>query len=146
MVFQANMVVEGYRDLKVWNKAMDLVVEAYRLAKKLPKTEVYGLVNQIQRAAVSIPANIAEGQGRDHLGDYLHHLSIANGSLMELETHLLISERLSYLALNEVESVLTLSAEVGRMLNGLIAKLKAKKLSTLQEQSEHWNLTPEPNT
>src|SRR2546427_5897058 len=65
--------VKSYRDLKVWAKAMDLVVESYKIAARLPKNELYGLANQIQRAAVSIPANIAEGHGRDHLGDYLHH-------------------------------------------------------------------------
>jgi len=97
-------------------------------------------MNQIQRAAVSIPANIAEGQGRDHLGDYLHHLSIANGSLMELETHLLISERLAYLKLAELEPVLSLSAEIGRMLNGLVTKLKARRASLAKEQPGEWNL------
>ena len=81
------MTVNSYRDLRVWQKAMDLVVTSYEVAKQFPQSELYGLVSQIQRAAVSIPANIAEGHGREHLGDYLHHLSIANGSLMELETH-----------------------------------------------------------
>jgi hypothetical protein len=75
-------VVKSYKDLLVWQKAMDLVVESYKISKRLPRTETYGLASQIQRAAVSIPANIAEGHGRDHLGEYLHHLSIANGSLM----------------------------------------------------------------
>jgi four helix bundle protein len=70
------------------------------------KNETYGLVNQIQRAAVSVPANIAEGHGRDHLGDYLHHFSVANGSLMELETHLLFLPRLSYLKSSELENAL----------------------------------------
>ncbi len=85
------MTVRSYRDLKVWEKAMDLVVESYRLTQLFPRGETYGLTAQIQRAAVSIPANIAEGHGRDHLGNYLRHLSVANGSLMELETHLLIA-------------------------------------------------------
>ena len=76
--------VRSYRDLRVWQKAMALVVESYRVAKLLPKSETYGLIGQIQRAAVSIPANIAEGHGREHLGDYVRHLSVANGSLMEL--------------------------------------------------------------
>jgi len=88
------MVVKSYRDLQVWQKAMDLVAESYTLSAKLPKTETFGLASQIQRAAVSIPANIAEGHGREHLGDYLHHLSVANGSLMELETHFLVSQSL----------------------------------------------------
>lgn len=87
------MVVKSYRELKVWEKAMGLVVESYRLAGLLPKAESYGLASQIQRAAVSVPANIAEGHGRDHLGDYLRHLSVAKGSLMELETHLSIATR-----------------------------------------------------
>jgi len=99
-------------------------VESYRLAKEFPRSETYALSAQIQRAAVSIPANIAEGHGREHLGDYLHHLSIANGSLLELETHLLIANRLSYLQNSDLESILELTSEVGRMLAGLIRKLK----------------------
>ncbi|NEP91450.1 MAG: four helix bundle protein [Okeania sp. SIO2C2] len=119
--------VKSYRDLKVWNRAMDLVVLCYQLTSKLPKTEIYGLSSQIQRAAVSIPANIAEGKGRQHLGDYIYHLSIANGSLKELETHLLITGRLSDLKNSELQPVLELSDEIGRMLNILIEKLKDKK-------------------
>src|SRR5262245_48278962 len=99
------MAVKSYRDLLVWQKAMNLVVESYRLANQLPKSELYGLTSQIQRAAISVPANIAEGHGRDHLGDYLRHLSIANGSLMELETHLLLIHRLAYLSIEDIEPV-----------------------------------------
>ena len=83
-------MIKSYRDLEVWKKAMDLVVESYRITTMLPKSETYGLASQIQRAAASVPANIAEGHGREHLGDYLHRLSIANGSLLELETHILV--------------------------------------------------------
>ena len=119
--------VKSYRDLKVWKRAMDLVIMCYQLTPKLPKTEVYGLTSQIQRAAVSIPANIAEGKGREHLGEYIHHLSIANGSLKELETHLLIIERLSYLENSELNPVFALADEIGRMLNILIKTLKDKK-------------------
>jgi four helix bundle protein len=115
------VVIRSYRDLRVWQKGVDLAVESYRAARRLPRSEVYGLSIQIQRAAVSIPANIAEGHGRDHLGDYLHHLSIANGSLMELETHLLVASRLTHLRSSDIEPVLLRSAEVGRMLNGLVA-------------------------
>jgi four helix bundle protein len=118
------MAVRSYRDLKVWSKAMDLVVSSYALAHLLPKNETYGLMTQIQRAAVSIPANIAEGHGREHLGDYLHHLSVAYGSLMEVETHLLIAQRLAYLSSEQIDPVLKQTAEVGRMLNGLTAKLR----------------------
>lgn len=86
------MTVQCYRDLLVWQKAMEVVLACYRLSETFPKTETFGLASQLRRAAVSIPANIAEGHGREHLGDYLHHLSIANGSLMEAETHLLLAE------------------------------------------------------
>jgi four helix bundle protein len=130
------MRIESYRDLRVWNRAMDLVVESYKLTQQLPITESYGLTRQIQKAAVSIPANIAEGHGREHLGDYLHHLSIANGSLMELETHLLIANRLSYLETLELETVLHLAGEVGRMLNGLIQKLKVRQVSRTRNERQ----------
>ncbi len=123
------MTIKSYRDLKVWERAMDLVAASYKLTELLPRSEVYGLAAQMRRAAVSIPANIAEGHGREHLGDYLHHLSIANGSLMELETHFLIANRLAYLRMAEIEALLGLSAEVSRMLAGLTKKLKARQLT-----------------
>jgi four helix bundle protein len=103
---------------------MALVVESYRVAKILPKSETYGLIGQIQRAAVSIPANIAEGHGREQLGDYLRHLSVANGSLMELETHCLIAVELEYVSRDQMTSVLNMAGEVGRMLTGLTRKLR----------------------
>ena len=117
-------MIQSYRELTVWKKAMDLVVESYRLTRLLPKNETYGLASQIQRAAVSIPANIAEGYGREHRGDYVHHLSIANSSLKELETHFLITERLSYIAPKVLEPFFLLSEEEGRMLHVLVKKLK----------------------
>ena len=118
------MTVNSYRDLRVWQKAMDLVVASYEVAKQFPQSELYGLVSQIQRAAVSIPVNIAEGHGREHLGDYLHHLSMANGSLMEFETHFLLAGRLGYLNVEPMNQLLDHTAEVGRMLAGLIRSLK----------------------
>ena len=121
------MTIQSYRDLIVWQKAMELVVGCYRLAEIFPKTETYGLASQLRRAAVSIPANIAEGQGREHLGDYLHHLSIANGSLMEVETHLLLAEKLSFLTKQQIDPALAATAEVGRMLAGLTRSLKNKR-------------------
>ncbi|MBD2394086.1 four helix bundle protein [Cyanobacterium aponinum FACHB-4101] len=99
--------LKTYRDLTVWQKSMDLVVICYQLTSQFPKTEIYGLSSQIQRAAVSIPANIAEGKGRNHLGDYIPHRSIANGSLKELETHLMIVGRLGYLKEQELKVTLT---------------------------------------
>jgi four helix bundle protein len=131
------MAIKSYRDLQVWQKAMDLVVESYKVVSLLPKNEIYSLATQIQRVAVSIPANIAEGHGREHLGDYLHHLSCANGSLMELETHFLIASRLSYITEPQLEPVLRKTSELGRMLSGLISKLKARAKSP-----DTWRLTP----
>jgi four helix bundle protein len=119
--------IKSYRDLLVWRRAMDLVVLCYHVAALLPGSEIYGLRSQLQRAAVSIPANIAEGHGRDHLGDYLHHLSMANGSLMELETHLQISVRLSYLKPQQIEASTRAASELGRMLAGLIRKLQERQ-------------------
>jgi four helix bundle protein len=113
--------VKSYRDLIVWQKAMDLVVESYRLSRLLPRPEVYGLASQMQRAAVSVPANIAEGHGREHLGDYIRHLSIATGSL---ETHLLIALRLGYLTEDDVRQAMATSGEVSRMLSSLTKKLR----------------------
>lgn len=118
------MKIESYRDLFVWQKAMDLVVECYKFVSNLPKNETYGLISQVQRSAVSIPANIAEGHGRDHLGDYLRHLSIANGSLKELETHLILVGRLGYRAENEAEPLLARCTEIGKMLSGLSKSLR----------------------
>jgi four helix bundle protein len=119
--------IKSYRDLLVWQKSMDLVVACYKLAKELPQDELYGLVSQIRRAAVYVPANIAEGHGRRQLGDYLRHLSIASGSLTELETHLLIAVRLNYLQAEELKPVWNVAMEVGRMLSGLTEKLSRLK-------------------
>ena len=116
-------MIQSYRDLLVWQKAVDLVVDCYQATKAFPKTETYGLVSQIHRAASSVPANIAEGHGRDHLGDYLRHLSIAKGSLVELETHLIVSHRLSFLTRETLQRLLPKTAEIGRMLEGLSKKL-----------------------
>lgn len=126
MNIPAKTALKSYRELHVWQKAMDLVEAVYRAAKKLPATERYGLTAQMQRAAVSVPANIAEGYGRSHRGDYLHHLSMANGSVKELETHLLLSVRLGYLLEKDVEPALQRASEVGRMLSSLMQKLKVR--------------------
>ena len=89
-------MITTYKDLIVWQKAIDLTVAVYELTEKFPKEEIYGLTSQMQRAAVSIPANIAEGYGRVHRGDYLQHLSISRGSLAELETHIALAARLGF--------------------------------------------------
>ena len=118
------MSFKNYRDLEVWQKAMDLVVKCYQMTKKFPKSEIYGLTSQLQRAAVSVPANIAEGRERQYTKEFLQHLSIAYGSLAELETHLQIAERLNYIDPNQLKQLLEKTAEVGRMLNGLRRSLR----------------------
>ena len=115
--------IKSYRDLLVWQKAMDLVTEVYRVTKEFPKEERFGLTEQIRRAAVSLPANIAEGQGRRHRREFRNFLSIALGSLAELETHLEIARRLGYLTLEAYEALLCQTQELGRMVNGLLRSL-----------------------
>jgi four helix bundle protein len=113
------MRVASHRDLIVWQKAMDLVVACYRLTERFPKSELYGLTSQLQRAAVSVPANIAEGKGRGATGAYLNHLSIAAGSLAELDTHVGVAERLRYISHADLQSLTLQLEEVGRILTGL---------------------------
>ena len=117
------MAVQTYRDLNVWKQAMDLVEATYALTKRFPGDERFGLTSQMQRAAVSIPANIAEGNARKHRGDYIHHLSIARGSLAELETHLELAVRLGFASHEEAEDVWQKIQDVGRLLNALISSL-----------------------
>src|ERR1041384_679568 len=123
------MALQRYRELQVWQKSMDLVVACYRMVEKFPKSETYGLTVQLQRAVVSIPANIAEGQGRNHTKEFINHLSIAYGSLMEVETHLQIAARLAHRAQSEVDDLLVKTNEIGKMLNGLMQSLN-RKLTT----------------
>lgn len=115
---------QGYRGLTVWQRGVEVVEAVYQLCKMMPHSERFGLVSQMQRAAVSIPANIAEGYGRSHRGDYLRHLSIARGSLMELETHLTITVRLDLLNRGDVVPVWQLCQEVGKMLTQMIRQLQ----------------------
>ena len=102
---------------------MDLVEDVYLSSREFPREELYGLTSQIRRAAVSVPSNIAEGQGRRTTSDFLRHLSIAYGSLREVETQILIARRLKYIAQSKLEEVMNRAAEVGRLLNGLMASL-----------------------
>jgi four helix bundle protein len=122
---ESSPALHDYRDLRVWQVAMDLVVESYRLADLLPLRERFGLIAQIRRAATSVPANIAEGYGRLRRGEYLNHLSIARGSLKELETHLAIAERLGYLPASELARAAELCDFVSRMLTRLRRSLQS---------------------
>ena len=108
-----------YQDLEVWQRAMDLVVAAYQFTATYPPDERYGLVSQTRRAAVSVPSNIAEGQGRSRPGEFLNHLSVARGSLQELETLCVLAGRLDYLNDDLLTGLLERSDQISRMLTGL---------------------------
>lgn len=114
----------SHRELVVWQKAMQLAVEVYRLAKLMPKSEEYRLTSQMLRAAASVPANVAEGNCRGTRRDYAHFISIARGSLAETETFLLLATSVSLLPGGETEKALQLCDEVGRMLNSLHSRLR----------------------
>lgn len=133
------MAVKCYRDLTVWQRAMELVVASYALASAFPKSELYGLGSQLKRAAISVAANIAEGHGRMHIGDYMRHVSIARGSLMELETHVLLAERLSFIKSGQSRTALGLSGEISRMLAVLLRRLRVRRVGSTGS-----SLTPSP--
>ena len=107
--------MHNIKELKIWNKAMELTVEIYKATEKFPKEETYGLTSQIRRAAVSIPSNISEGAGRNSKNEFRHFLSIANGSSYELQSQLVISNRLNLLADETTEILLTKIDEIQKM-------------------------------
>jgi len=121
------MMIKTFKDLLVWQEAMNLVEMIYLQTRNFPKEEIYGLASQARRAAVSIPANIAEGNGRISRKEYLHFLYIANGSLKELETHLLIAERLNYLTKETLEKIQIKLQTVGKLLTTLRKSLALKQ-------------------
>ncbi len=118
------MAVRQYKDLIAWQKSMDLVEVVYRVTRCFPKEETYGLTNQLRRAAVSVPSNIAEGQGRGVGAEFSHHLRISNGSRQEVETQVMLAERLGFMQSADSQTVLALSEEIGRLLSGLCRSLK----------------------
>ncbi|MBC7930725.1 MAG: four helix bundle protein [Rubrivivax sp.] len=124
------MAINSFRDLRVWQAGMDLVEEIYRLTQSFPKHEVYGLASQMQWAAVSVPSNVAEGHTREHTKEYLHHLSMAQASLAELETQLEIATRLQYISRESLSQILEHAWSLGRQLYSLRNSL----LKSLQRQ------------
>ncbi|MBI4519048.1 MAG: four helix bundle protein [Deltaproteobacteria bacterium] len=114
------MAGQNYRDLIGWQKAMDLVELVYQATRSFPKEEQFALTSQIRRAAVSIPSNIAEGQGRSSAKEFVNFLSIAHGSVREVETQAMIAQRLKYLTREQAETLLASAAEVGRLIKGLM--------------------------
>jgi four helix bundle protein len=113
----------GFRDLDVWQRSMDLVIEVYRITRAFPQSELYGLTAQMRRAAASVPANIAEGNGRLFRKEYAHHVSIARGSIAELSTCLEIAQRLGYVSPALVSDLLKLADDISRMLLMLVRAL-----------------------
>ena len=120
------MHIQYYRDLLVWQKAMDLCVELHNVTLTFPKNEVFGLTAQLNRAMVSVPSNIAEGHGRRTTPDFIHFLSISRGFLNEVETQLTLAMRFHYLSETDHDNLLERCGEVGRMLNGLIDSLERR--------------------
>ena len=116
----------SYRELIAWQKAMKLVTEIYEATQRFPSEERYGLTNQLRRASVSVPSNIAEGQARFSQKEFHHFLSQARGSLVEIETQLLIARNLKYLPPVKADILLAAAEELGRILNGLIASIKSR--------------------
>lgn len=123
------MSVTHYRQLQVWQKGMDLAVAVYRATEPFPKHETYRLCDQLRRCAISVPSNIAEGHGRRSTREYLKHLSYSTGSLCEMETQLILAFHLGYLSDELQERLLGQAAEIGRMLNGLVAALERRLAS-----------------
>ena len=124
-------MIQDYRDLVVWQKAMEVAKQVYLLVKGLPKEEIYALSNQMRRAAVSIPSNIAEGNARNSAKEYAQFLSIARGSKAELETQLLLCKEIGYLTQTEIQPLLVLLKEIGKMISVMIRKLQNSSLLPL---------------
>jgi four helix bundle protein len=116
----------SYRDLRIWQEAVDLALVIYRVTAEFPKHELYGLTSQMRRAAVSISSNIAEGKGHSSDGDFARFLFHARGSLLELQTQVVIAKKLDYLARGEAEKLVCVTDELGRGLNGLIQAVRGK--------------------
>jgi four helix bundle protein len=119
-------MVQSFRDLIVWEKAILLCVAIYRLSKEFPREEVYGLTSQIRRSAVSVPSNIAEGHGRLTTGEYRQFLGIARGSTFELQTHIEIARSLGFANAQLLHEAESLSHEVGKMINGILSAITVK--------------------
>ena len=120
-------MVQNYKDLEVWKKSVVFTTDLYKLTSQFPDTERYGLTSQIRRATTSVAANIAEGWGRGSTGEYIQFLTVARGSLMELETHLIVARNLHFLKPEEFGAVSKQVEDIGKMLNRLISALKGRR-------------------
>ena len=119
------MAVQSFQELVAWQKAVDFALEGYAVTRKFPDEERYGLRSQLRRASISIPSNIAEGQGRKLPKEFARHLRIAYGSLLEVETQLIISSRLGYIPETSLNQLRAMSSEIGKLINGLARSIGA---------------------
>jgi len=119
--------IQSYRDLKVWQTAMDIAENCYKLTRQFPRDELYGMTSQVRRSAASVAANIAEGHGRNSRGEYIQFLRVAQGSLKELETHLILAARVGLIRNDLIAQVLEQTEGLGKMLRALIRSLERGK-------------------
>jgi four helix bundle protein len=115
--------IRSFRDLNIWHKGIDLVKDIYKETQNFPRQEIYGLTNQIRRAAISIPSNIAEGHIRQHRAEFRQFLSVALGSLAELETQIVISRELNYISIEKTKNLIDQMSSLGKMIRSLIKKI-----------------------
>jgi len=115
--------IKSFRDLKIWQKGIELVKDVYKVTQGFPREEIYGLTNQIRRAAVSIPSNTAEGHIRQHRAEFRQFLNIALGSLAEIETQIIISRELNYLSIERAENLISQTDALGKMIRSLLKRL-----------------------
>lgn len=121
--------INSYRDLRVWQDAMSLAEACYRITQAFPREEMFGLTSQIRRCSASVPANVAEGHGRENTGSFIQFLRIAQGSLKELETHILLAERVGVAQAADISPLMERCESLGRMLRSLIRSLQEKQRS-----------------
>ena len=136
--------MKSYQQLDVWQKGVSLSIEVYKFTEQFPRSEKFGLTAQIRRATVSVPANIAEGWGRGSTREYVQFLLVARGSIFELETHLIIGQKLGFLEESQLGHLLQVTQAIGRMLNGLILALRARYRGSASRAPRAPAQTPSP--
>jgi four helix bundle protein len=136
--------MKSYQELDAWQKGVRLSIEVYKVTEDFPRSEKFGLTAQIRRATVSVPANIAEGWGRGSTREYVQFLIVARGSIFELETHLIIGQKLGFLKESQLDQLLQVTQAIGRMLNGLILSLRARYRDSASQTSKTRAQTTNP--
>jgi four helix bundle protein len=127
MYWRENMTAKNYRDLIVWQRAFQFALEIYKATSHFPSEEKYGLIAQLRKAGVSVPSNIAEGEGRNSRAEFRRFLLIAHGSLREVETQILMADALKYLKRDDTANLTSMASEVGRLINGMCRSLRENR-------------------